>query len=139
MHVVGQYQSAQRHDLRGEEVRPHQQRQVDPNESGPGCRALAFWSRRQAVALQDIADRLIADLVPQIGQRPHNSVIAPITVLPGHANDQLLNFSLDSRPAGASTRLRAIEFAGDQLAVPDQDGVRRATLASSARTLRPNR
>jgi hypothetical protein len=59
---------------------------------------------------------LIADLIPQIGQRPRNPVIAPITVLLGHANDQLLDFSLDPRPARASTDLRAIEFAGDQLA-----------------------
>ena len=74
--------------------------------------------------MQDIANRLIADLVPQIGQRPHNPVITPVTVLLGHANDQLLNLSLDPRSARASTRLRAIEFAGDQLAVPGQDGVR---------------
>ncbi len=43
------------------------------------------------MALQDIADGLIADLVPQIGQRPRNSVITPVTVLLGNANDQLLN------------------------------------------------
>jgi hypothetical protein len=64
------------------------------------------------VASQDIADRLIADLIPQIGQRPRNPVITPVTVLLGHANDQLLNLPLDPRPAGASTGLRAIEFAG---------------------------
>ncbi len=29
------------------------------------------------MALQDIADRLIADLIPQIGQRPRNSVKLP--------------------------------------------------------------
>jgi hypothetical protein len=43
---------------------------------------------------QDIAGRLIADLVPQIGQRPCNPVIAPVTVLLGHTNNQLLNLSL---------------------------------------------
>ena len=90
-HVVG-HQSAQREHLRGEEVRPDQQRQVDADECRPGCRALALRCRRQSVAVQDIADRLIADLVPQIGQRPHNPVIAPVTVLPRHANDQLLKF-----------------------------------------------
>src|SRR5947199_9057208 len=60
----------------------------------------------------------------QISQRPRNPVIAPVTVLPRHANDQLLNFSLDPRPAGASTSFRAIEFAGNEVAVPGQDGVR---------------
>src|SRR5215475_14570325 len=97
---------------------------MDPNESRPGGRALALRRGRQSVALQDIADRLIADLVPQISQRPHNPTITPVTVLLGHANDQLLNLSLDPRPAGASTRLRAIEFVGHELAVPGQDGLR---------------
>jgi len=76
------------------------------------------------VALQDIADGLIANLVSQIGQRPRNSVITPVMVLLGHANDQLLNLSLDPRPAGAPTSLRAIKLVGDKLAVPSQDGVR---------------
>jgi len=39
------------------------------------------------MALQDIADRLIADLIPQIGQGPHDAVIAPIRVLLSHADD----------------------------------------------------
>jgi hypothetical protein len=60
---------------------------MHPNESRPGCRVLALWRRRQRVALQDIADRLIADLVPKISQRPHDPVITPVTVLLGHAND----------------------------------------------------
>src|SRR5262245_17455845 len=97
---------------------------MDPNERRPGCRALAFWCRQQAMALQHITDRLVAHLVPEIGQRPHDPVITPAMVLPGHANDQLLNLALDPRPTRASTRLRAIEFAGHQLAVPGQDGIR---------------
>src|SRR5258707_14030400 len=87
------------------------------------------------MTLQDVADRLIADLVPQIAQRPRNPVIAPVTVLPRHANDQLLNFSLDPRPAGASTSFRAIEFAGHQLAVPGQDGVRPGDIGHLAENL----
>jgi hypothetical protein len=87
------------------------------------------------VASQDIADRLIADLVPQIGERSCNPVITPVTVLPGHANDQLLNLSLDLRPAGASTGLRAIEFASHELAVPSQDGVRPGHIGQLAENL----
>src|ERR1700716_4192760 len=93
---------------------------MDPNESRPGCRALALRGGWQSVALQDIADGLIADLVSQIGERPRNSVITPVTVLLGHANDQFLNLALDPRPAGAPTRLRAIKLEGDKLAVPSQ-------------------
>src|SRR5713101_1698639 len=38
--------------------------------------------------------------------------------------DQLLDLSLNRGSARASTGLRAIEFAGDKLAIPTQDGVR---------------
>src|SRR6202022_2856528 len=51
-------------------------------------------------------------------------IITPVSVLAGHANDQLLDLSLDARPARASTGLRAIELAGDKLAIPARDGVR---------------
>jgi hypothetical protein len=47
-----------------------------------------------------------------------------VTVLAGHANDQPLDLSLDPGSARASTGLRAIEFAGDKLAIPAQDSVR---------------
>ena len=122
-HVIG-HQPAQRQHLRREKVGPRQQRQVDPNEGRPGGRALALRRRRQTVALQDIANRLIGNLIPEIGQRPRNPVIAPVPVLARQANDQLLDHSPDPRSARALTGLRAIEFAGDQLAVPGQDGVR---------------
>jgi hypothetical protein len=122
-HVVG-YQPAKGQHLRREEVGPRQQHQVGPNEGRPGGHVSALRRRRQRVAVQDIANGLIGNLIPEIGQGAHNPVIAPVPVLARHANDQLLDLSLDPRPARALTGLRAIEFAGDQLAVPGQDGVR---------------
>src|ERR1017187_10207081 len=62
--------------------------------------------------------------MPQIGQRPHNPIIAPGPILLGHANNQLLIFSVDPWPARGSPFLRAIELAGDEPSVPCQDGVR---------------
>jgi hypothetical protein len=59
-----------------------------------------------------------------LASAPRNPVIAPVPVLAGHANDQLLDLTLDPRSARASTGLRSIEFAGDKLAIPAQDGVR---------------
>ena len=94
-----------------------------PNENRPRGRALALRRRRQAVTPQDIADRLIGYLVTQIGQRPRDPVVAPVPVLPGHANDLFLDLSLDPRPAWAST-CRAIELVGDELAIPTKDRVR---------------
>jgi hypothetical protein len=74
------------------------------------------------VTPQNIANRLIRNLVPQIGQRPRDPVIAPVPVLAARPNDQPLDLPLDPGPARASTR-GAIELAGDELAIPAQDGV----------------
>src|ERR1035437_6598507 len=63
--------------------------------------------------------------MPQIGQRPHNPIIAPGPILLGHANNQLLNFSVDPWPARGSPFLRPIELARDEPSVPCQDGVRK--------------
>ena len=70
-HVVG-HQPAQRQHLGGEEVSPSQQRQVGPNEGRPCGRALALRRRRQRVTVQDIANRLIRNHIPKIGQSAHN-------------------------------------------------------------------
>src|SRR5215813_1743236 len=121
-HVVG-HQPTQREHLRGEKVGPRQQRQMDANEGRPRARALALRSRRQSVAPQDIANRLIANHMPEIGQSTHNPVIAPGPVLPGHAYNQLLDLKLDPRSSWTATGFRAVELAGDKLAVPSQDGV----------------
>src|SRR5206468_7100524 len=94
------------------------------NEGRPAGCAFALWRGWQTMALQHIADRLIADLIPEVGQCSHDPVIAPITVILGHTDDQLLDLSTDPRPSGAAAGLRAIEFAGHQLAVPGQDSVR---------------
>ena len=56
------------------------QRQVGPNEGRPCGRALALRRRRHTVASQNVSHRLVGNLKPQIGQRPHNPVIAPVLV-----------------------------------------------------------
>src|SRR5436190_1309987 len=75
------------------------------------------------MTLQDIADRLIAELVSQISQRPSNPVIAPVPVLLGDANDQLLDLAREPRSARAAAGFRAIKLVGNQLTVPGQDSV----------------
>ena len=86
------------------------------------------------MALQNIADRLIRDLMPQIGQRPHNPVIAPGPILLGHANNQPLNCLVDPRPAWASM-LRAIELARDDPSIPGQNGIRQGRIRHFAECL----
>jgi len=81
-HVVG-HQPAQRQHLGCEEVGACQQVHVGPDEGGPRGRPLALGRWRQAVTPQYIADRLIGNLVPQIGQRSGDPVVAPAPVLAG--------------------------------------------------------
>ena len=57
---------------------------------------------------------LVRDIVAEISQCPHNAIIAPTQIFLGRANNELLDFRIDSRPAGAATGLGTIEFAGDQ-------------------------
>jgi hypothetical protein len=59
-----------------------------------------------------------------LANAPGNPVIAPVPVLAGHANDQLLDLPLDPGPARILPGHRAIEFAGHKLAIPAKDGVR---------------
>ena len=54
------------------------------------------------MALQHITDRLIADLIAQIGQRPRNAVIAPVPVIAGDANNELLHLAREPRSAWAA-------------------------------------
>src|SRR5262245_28119369 len=61
---------------------------------------------------------------PRLASAPHNPVITPVPVLARHANDQLLDLARDPRSAWAATGFRAIELAGDKLAVPGQDSIR---------------
>src|SRR5260370_28004041 len=70
---------------------------------------------------------------------PHNPVIAPVTVLPRHANDQLLNFSLDLRPAGLRRAFEPSNLRATSLRYQAKMVSGRATLATLPRTLRPNR
>jgi hypothetical protein len=73
------------------------------------------------VARQQITDRLIGDMISQIGERSDNSVMAPGTIFPGHADNQLLDVLVNSRSAGTSPR--SVEFVSNEPSVPCQDGV----------------
>src|SRR5208283_4158268 len=53
-----------------------------------------------------------------------NPIIPPARILPSHPYNQPFELRISSRPARSPTRLRTIEFAGDQLPVPAEDGVR---------------
>ena len=74
-HVAGHQPSHK--DLGRGNVGPCEQREVDPNEFCPGGPAFALRRRRYTVTTQHVADRLIRDLMSQIGERPDDPIIAP--------------------------------------------------------------
>jgi hypothetical protein len=65
-HIAG-HQSPQREDLYREKVSSSQHGEVSPNEFCPRRRSLALRRRWYAVTPQNIADRLIGNLVTEIG------------------------------------------------------------------------
>jgi hypothetical protein len=52
------------------------------------------------MAAQHIAYGLVRDIVAEISQCPDNAIIAPTQIFLGHADNELLHFRIDSRPAG---------------------------------------
>src|SRR6516162_9443670 len=89
----------------------------------PGCVLAAFGSGRDAVPLENVSDRLIGDLVTEVGQCSGNPIVAPAGVLPSHAHDQRLDGSINARASGIGTMLRAVELARNQTTIPGQDRV----------------
>src|SRR5215471_8168596 len=65
-YIVGHQPSPRQH-LYGEEIRSRQYGHVTANELAPGCGAFPLRRRRDALAAQDVANRLIAHRVPQMG------------------------------------------------------------------------
>jgi hypothetical protein len=98
---------------------------------------LRSGARGYAVASQNISHRLVGDLKFQIGQHPHNPVIAPRAVLFGHEDNQFLNCPVDPGSTWASI-LRAIEGARSLRYHPRivSGG---AAVATSPSALRPSR
>jgi hypothetical protein len=120
--VIGD-EPSERPDLGREEVGGHQHLQVRADKLLPGGRRLPLWSRRDAMALEDVAHRLVADRQAQVGQGADNPVIAPGAMLLGHTHDQGLQLWINP---GASRRLalrRAVKLLGHKRVVPAEHRV----------------
>jgi hypothetical protein len=107
----------------GEKVRGHQYIHVDTDEFPPGHGLLTFWGGWQTIALEDISYGLIADRIAQVGQSPHNPIIAPRAILSGHPNHESLEVVPNAGTSNRLTRLYTITLLRGKLAVPGQDGV----------------
>jgi hypothetical protein len=76
------------------------------------------------VPLQNVSDRLIGDGMPEVGERAGNAIVAPAFVLLSHADDQGFEFNSYAGTSRIGAVLRAVELAGDQTAIPGEDGFR---------------
>ncbi len=84
---------------------PCENLQVRANEVFPGCCVPALRGRRDAVAVEDIADRLIRHGGAQIRQRSYDAIIAPAGILPGQAHHQAFDVAIDSGATGQASPL----------------------------------
>lgn len=67
------------------------------NEVLPTCALAAFRRWRDTVALQGVSDRLIGELMAEIGESASNAIVTPAFVLLGHAKDERFDFRADAR------------------------------------------
>ena len=72
---------------------------------------------------QNVPDRLVRDLVAEVGKCTGDPVIAPAGILARHLHDQRLHFGVNPRPARIGAVFRAIELLRDEFAEPPEDGV----------------
>lgn len=85
----------------------------------------AFSARQEeVVAPQNVAYRLIRDRVPEVGQHPRDSVIAPVRIVLSHAQNQWFNFVASVRSASVSANLGPIERLDNELPVPAENRLR---------------
>src|SRR5262245_9187276 len=90
-------QPAQGPDLGGEEIRRHEDVHMGADELFPRGSALALWRWRDAMALEDIAHSLVTDDQTEVSEGSDNPVIAPRTILLGHADNQGLQLWVNLR------------------------------------------
>ena len=64
------------------------------------------------MAFEDVAHRLVADRIAQVGQGTHDAVIAPRAILAGHAHHQGLQLLVDAGTSQRLARLGAVTLLG---------------------------
>src|SRR5262249_42312120 len=122
-HVV-RYQAGRCPDLSGEEVRSDQHLHMRADKLLPRGRRLALGSRRNTMALENVAHGLVTDREAQVGESANDPVIAPGAIRLGHTHDPGLDLLVNHRAARSLTLARAVELLRNELAVPGENGVR---------------
>ena len=104
----------------------------------PGSLLATIRCRFQTMLLEDIADALIGDVVPQIDQRPLNAIVTPGRILLGQANHEFLYFFRHWRPPGLFCfAMLIIPLLGHQLVMPAENRIGRKKRADLFQQLPP--
>src|SRR5262249_62361360 len=91
----------------------------------PGGHLLARWSGWEPMALQDVADGLIADGIAQISQGAGHAIITPGAVLLRHAHYYGFQLLVDTRATWSLPPLGAAELFFHDRAVHSNDDMSR--------------
>src|SRR5262249_1471952 len=106
-----------------EEACGAQHSQMDADKLPPGEGLCAFRGWRDAMALEDVADRLITNGIAEILGGSDNAVIAPRAVLAGHPYHHILDLLGHTGAASRFARLSTLTPLDDERTVPGKDGI----------------
>ena len=107
----------------GEEIRAGENCHMRSDKILPGRVLAAFRRRGDAMPLEDVSDRLIRNVVTEVGQCAGNPIVAPTGILLGHTDDERLDRGIYTRTSWIGTMLRAVELTGNQTTIPGQNGI----------------
>ena len=79
---------------------------------------LRIGRRRHAVPLEQVRDRLMRQVVTEVGQCACNPIVPPTGVLAGHVDDEILDDRIHAWAAPMLTTFGTVALVGDQTTVP---------------------
>jgi hypothetical protein len=96
---------------------------METDELPPRHGRFAFRGWWNTVPFQDVAHRLVANMIAQVRQGTHNAIIAPRTILSGHPHHEVFDLFHNARAANRLRGLGTIALPIRACAVPGKDGV----------------
>ena len=118
--IVGGESTPSQH-LHSEEVGAGKHSHVRRDEVLPGGGLTASWRGWNSVAPKHVSDRLVRDVMTEIGEGAGDPIVAPSGVLLGHAENQRFDFRIDARPSRVRAMLGSVELACDQTTIPAEN------------------
>ena len=98
--------------LRGEEICGDEDSHMRAEKLRPRGGRLALGSWRDAMALQDIAHRLVTDGVPEVGEGPHDPIVAPRAIFLRQAHHQGLQLLVNRRSSRGPCAVESHRISG---------------------------